>query len=154
MHQPKVLILDEPTSGLDPLMQEVFYELVREAKQQGAAVFASSHILGEVQKMCDRVGIIREGQLVSERNINDMIKEAAHTFDITFAGEPPLAALKKVPGVQVASHHDASVTLHIHGVLAPLFAELSKHRILAINTRNLDLEEVFLSFYKSKGDRS
>ena len=75
MHQPRLLILDEPSSGLDPLMQEVFYELINESKARGAAVFMSSHILGEVQKICDRVGIIRDGELIAERNIAEMAKE-------------------------------------------------------------------------------
>lgn len=151
MHQPPVLILDEPTSGLDPLMQEVFYELLVESKQRGASVFTSSHILGEVQKMCDRVGIIREGRLVAERVVAEMANEAAQTFDIVFKDKPPLAKLKKIKGVQTASHRGNAVTVHIHGPLSPLLAELAKHEILKLDTRTLDLEEVFLRFYKEKG---
>lgn len=147
MHQPQILILDEPTSGLDPLMQEEFYELVKEARQRGASVFASSHILSEVQKMCDRVGIIREGKLVGEREIAEMAEEAAQTFDITFAGKPPLARLKKITGVQNISQDGNGITLHFHGNLGPLFAELANHEVTAIDTRQLDLEEVFLRFY-------
>lgn len=151
MHQPAVVILDEPTSGLDPLMQEEFYELLVETKQRGAAVFSSSHILGEVQKMCDRVGIIREGKLIAERVVADMASEAAQTFDIVFKDEPPLSALKKIKGVQLTSHHGRAITLHIHGELAPLFAELAKHDVTNLDTSHLDLEEVFLRFYKQKG---
>lgn len=147
MHQPKILILDEPTSGLDPLMQEEFYELVKEARQRGASVFASSHILSEVQKMCDRVGIIREGKLVGEREIAEMAEEAAQTFDITFAGKPPLAKLKKISGVQNVAQDGSRLTLHFHGKLGPLLAELANHDVTAIDTRQLDLEEVFLGFY-------
>lgn len=152
MHQPQVLILDEPSSGLDPLMQEVFYELVREAKQRGATVFASSHILSEVQKMCDRVGIIRNGKLVTERNINDMTVDAAQTFDITFVGKMPIAELKRLKGCRVVGHKDTNVTIHMHGKLAPLFALLSKHNVTNIDARNLDLEEVFMGFYQDTGD--
>jgi ABC-2 type transport system ATP-binding protein len=147
MHQPQILILDEPTSGLDPLMQEEFYELVKESKQRGASVFASSHILSEVQKMCDRVGIIREGELVSEREIAEMAAEAAQTFDITFANTPPIAKLKKIKGVQITDQDSDRLTIHFHGKLSPLFAELAKHDVTAIDTRQLDLEEVFLRFY-------
>ncbi len=152
MHEPKVLILDEPTSGLDPLMQEVFYELIDEAKQRGAAVFASSHILSEVQKMCDRVGIIREGKLVEERVMADMVKDAAQTFDISFAGDVPLKALKNIGGSHVSAHKDQAVTIHIHGQLAPLFAVLAKSDVVKIDARNLDLEELFMSYYQSKGE--
>lgn len=147
MHQPTILILDEPTSGLDPLMQEEFYELVKEARQRGASVFASSHILSEVQKMCDRVGIIREGKLVGEREIAEMAEEAAQTFDISFAGKPPLAKLKKIHGVQNVAQDGSRLTLHFHGKLGPLLAELANHDVTAIDTRQLDLEEVFLGFY-------
>lgn len=151
MHQPKILILDEPTSGLDPLMQEEFYKFVAEAKQRGATIFVSSHILSEVQKMCDRVGIIREGKLVTERNIGAMASEAAHTFDINFASKAPVSEIKKIKGVRVVSHDGNSVTVHLRGKLNPLFAILSKHEVLSIDVRNLDLEEVFMHFYKDSG---
>ncbi|HET7673759.1 MAG TPA: ABC transporter ATP-binding protein [Candidatus Saccharimonadales bacterium] len=150
MHEPKVLILDEPTSGFDPLIQEEFYKLIKEAKQKDTVVFASSHILSEVQKMCDRVGIIREGKLIVERSIAEMASEAAQTFDITFAGKVPLGDLKKIKGVKVISHNKQNVAIHIHGHLAPLFRLLSRHDVTSIDTRNLDLEEVFLRFYEGK----
>jgi ABC-2 type transport system ATP-binding protein len=150
MHQPDILILDEATSGLDPLMQEVFYDLMRESTARGAAIFASSHILGEVQKMCDRVGIIKDGRLIAERNIADMATDAAQTFDISFAGQPPLAALKKIKGLRVSSHNNHSVALHIQGDLTALFRLLANHSVTQLDTRQLDLEEVFLHFYESE----
>lgn len=153
MHQPKILILDEPTSGLDPLMQEEFYQLVKEAKVRGSSVFVSSHILSEVQKMCDRVGIIRDGELVTERNIAEMSNEAAQTFDISFASKPPLGELRKIKGVKVVESNGEDVTIHVHGKLAPLFAVLARHDVLKVDARNLDLEEVFLKFYKEKGSK-
>lgn len=152
MHQPKVLILDEPTSGLDPLMQEVFYELILESKARGTTIFTSSHILSEVQKICDRVGIIRESQLVGERTIAEMTKEAAQTFDITFAAKPPLGELQKVKDLKISSHHGNNVTVHINGQLSPLFALLARHEVTHIDARQLDLEEIFLRFYHDEGD--
>ncbi|HVX47897.1 MAG TPA: ABC transporter ATP-binding protein [Candidatus Saccharimonadales bacterium] len=151
MHQPKVVILDEPTSGLDPLMQEEFYELLNESRQRGAAVFSSSHILGEVQKMCDRVGIIREGKLIAERSIADLASEAAQTFDVVFKDKPPINRLRGIKGVQEISTHGNTVTLHFHGELKPLLSELAQHDILKLDTQNLDLEEIFLRFYKQNG---
>lgn len=150
MHQPKVLILDEPSSGLDPLMQEVFYDLLKEAKTRGASVFVSSHILSEVQKMCDRIGIIRDGRLVSESSINELATKAAQTFDITFAGNAPLSEFKKIKGIRIVSHDRDTVTVHMHDKLAPLFALLANHDVVKMDARNLDLEEVFLRFYKDK----
>lgn len=151
MHKPSVLILDEPTSGLDPLMQEVFYELVRESKNRGAAVFVSSHILSEVQKICDRIGIIREGKLVDEQDIAMLSKVASQTFDISFASDPPLAELKKIKGLSVGDISGNDITVRLHGKLAPLFAVLAKHDVSKLDARNLDLEEVFLGFYEDKG---
>lgn len=150
MHQPTVLILDEPTSGLDPLMQEEFYKLVLETKQRGATIFVSSHILSEVQKLCDRVGIIRDGKLVGEYTIAELAQEATQTFDVTFAGRPPIGKLKKVAGIRVASHDGSNVTLHVQGSLQPLLAELAKHAVVKLDARQLDLEELFLRFYESE----
>lgn len=150
MHEPEVLILDEPTSGFDPLIQEEFYKLIVEVKQRGNVVFASSHILSEVQKMCDRVGIIREGKLIVERSIAEMASEAAQTFDISFAGKVPLTELKKIKGLKVVSHNTDRATIHIHGQLAPLFSLLAKSDVTGIDTRVLDLEEMFLRFYEGK----
>lgn len=154
MHQPEVLILDEPTSGLDPLMQEVFYQLIDEARQRQATVFVSSHILSEVQRMCDRVGIIRGGELVAERDIQEMKTEAAQTFDIEFAGnKAPVAALKKIKGVKVVETEGNSLTIHVHGKLKPVFAELARHDVVKLNARNLDLEELFMKFYTGESDK-
>lgn len=147
MHEPQILILDEPTSGLDPLMQDVFHDLLQESKQRGATIFMSSHILSEVQKMCDRVGIIRGGQLVSESKISDLVAEAAQTFDIVFANQTPLAELKKVRGVRVQRHDGNMVTIHMNGKLNSLFTVLAKHDVLKIDARTLDLEEMFMQFY-------
>lgn len=151
MHQPKVLILDEPTSGLDPLMQEEFYKLVAEAKSRGAAVFMSSHILSEVQKTCDRVGIIRNGKLITQKIIADLVHEAAQTFDIVFVGKVPIAELKKVTGAQVTNSTEHGVTVHLHGKLSSLFGVLAKHDVAKIDARNLDLEDMFLGFYSEVG---
>lgn len=154
MHKPDILILDEPTSGLDPLMQEEFYKLILEAKERGASVFMSSHILSEIQKMCDRVGIIRDGKLVDERAISDMSSHASQTFDITFNGNVPAAELKKIKSARVVSIKDSNVTIHMHGELAPLFKVLSNYEVTKIDARNLDLEELFLGFYTGKEKKS
>ncbi len=150
MHQPQVLIMDEPSSGLDPLMQETFYELIKEAKQRGAAIFFSSHIFSEVQKICDRIGIIRSGKLVVERDIAELIKDAAHTFDITFADKPPLAELRKLKDVSVASHDEHNARVHVRGELAPMLGLLSKYDVTKLDAHQLDLEEMFMRFYNQE----
>ncbi len=151
MHKPDVLILDEPSSGLDPLMQEAFYGLLKSAKERGATVFMSSHLLGEVQRVCDRVGIIREGRLIAERSIAELQKDAAHTIDITFRGEPPLAKLKRLSGVEVISHDSNHVSVRLKGSLPPLLGLLSEHDVTQLEVRQLDLEELFIRFYKDEG---
>jgi ABC-2 type transport system ATP-binding protein len=154
MHEPEVLVLDEPTSGLDPLMQEVFYRLVANAKARGASVFVSSHNLPEVQRMCDRTGFIREGKLVAEKTLADLAKTAAHTFDLTFMKDPPLAELKRLPRAQVALNHDPKhVTVVMQGDLAPLFGVLSRHRLQHFNQRDVSLESEFLRLYKKGAKR-
>lgn len=153
MHNPKVLILDEPTSGLDPLIQEVFYELLNEAKERGASIFMSSHILSEVQKTCDTVGIIRKGKLISENNIAEMAGEAAETFDIEFVDKPPLQELRALKDATVKSLGGNKVTVRINGRLSALFAILAKFEVLKIEVRSLDLEESFMHFYEKEEEK-
>ncbi len=151
MHEPMVLILDEPTSGLDPLMQEEFYELVSESKARGAAVFVSSHNLTEVQKMCSRVGFVREGKLVGEHKIADLAKEATQTFDISFVDKVPLAELKKIKKIEAVQNSSHHATIHVRGNLSLLFAVLAKHEVNSINQREVNLEQEFLRLYRGSG---
>ncbi len=149
MHEPDVLILDEPTSGLDPLMQEVFYELVRSAKARGASLFISSHNLSEVRRMCDRIGFIRDGLLVAEMTIADLTAAAAHTFEVTFADEAPVALLRRIKHATVTPsdadpHH---VTIQLQGELRPVFAVLARYHVTQFEQREVDLEEAFLRLY-------
>lgn len=148
MHEPDVLILDEPTSGLDPLMQEAFYKLVRDSCQRGAVVFASSHNFAEVQRMCDRVGFIREGKLVAEQTLADLINKASHTFKLTFRDEAPATELKRLPHTHVTAHDDHHMTISLQGELTPLFALLARHHVTRLEQQEVNLEEEFLKFYR------
>ncbi len=148
MHHPEVLILDEPTSGLDPLKQEAFFELVRQHKNEGATLFISSHNLSEVQKMCDKVGFIRDGQLIAEQAIGDFAKQTTQVYDISFAKEAPVADLQRLPKAKIVSHTSRYVTLKMKGDLSSLFAVLARHKVNSLDRRESSLEEEFLSFYK------
>ncbi len=150
MHDPNVLILDEPTSGLDPLVQDTFLELVEEAKQRNACVFMSSHVLSEVQKVCDRVGIIKDGKLISESIISELAVEASQTMEIVFAKKVPVMALRKVPGITIQSYTTDTAVIHTKGNLSPLFSVLARYNVSKINARTLDLEESFLHFYQNE----
>ena len=152
MNQPEILILDEPTGGLDPLMQEAFYELARQTKSRGATLFISSHNLGEVQKMCDRVGFIRAGRLVAEQTIGDFTKQSTQVYDISFAKDAPLTELKRIKDAAVKVHTPRYVTVKLKGDLTPLFNVLARHSVHSLDRRESSLEEEFLRFYK--GDKS
>jgi len=134
MHEPDILILDEPTDGLDPLMQEAFYDLVRRRKNKGATVFVSSHNLSEVQKMCDRVAIIRDGKLVSESTIAELAIEAAQTFEVKFENKVTLTALKNLPGVKRVHQTNGKFEIHVHGNLSPFLLFLSKQQVKHLAT--------------------
>jgi ABC-2 type transport system ATP-binding protein len=147
-HQPEVLILDEPTSGLDPLMQEAFFELVRTTKERGATIFISSHNLTEVQKICDRVGFIRGGKLIAQQKIEDFVKRAVQTYDISFNQPAPIAELNKIAGVKASANTSKHATVVVKGHLKPLLTALTKFDVTSIDRREDSLENEFLRFYK------
>ena len=145
----ELLILDEPTSGLDPLMEVAFRETVLEAKQRGQGVFLSSHILSEVEALCDRVGILRDGRLVDEGTLEQLRHLHTQTIEVTFAGPAP--DLGTIDGIGVT--HAGPNTLHfeITGQIAPLVDRLAGLSVVAISSREPSLEEVFLHHYGSTG---
>ena len=152
MHEPEVLVLDEPTSGLDPLMQEEFFKLVREARERNACVFVSSHNFSEVQRMCDRVGFIRQGKLVAEQTLADLASKAAHTFTLTFADHTPIAELQKLSQTTISVHDEHNVTVSVTGELSPLFALLGKYHVTRLRQQEVNLEEEFMQFYEGGRD--
>lgn len=148
MHEPDVLILDEPTGGLDPLMQEVFFDLVRQAKRRGTTFFISSHNLSEVQKMCDRVGFIREGKLIAQHSISDLANKTLQTYNISFSKDSPLQELRQIPGAKVKPNTSHHVTVQLKGDLKPLFRVLARHDVISLDPEEVNLEEEFLRFYR------
>jgi polyether ionophore transport system ATP-binding protein len=146
----ELLVLDEPTSGLDPLMEVAFRETVREAKERGQTVFLSSHILSEVEALCDRVGILRAGRLVEEGTLDELRHLSAQTFEVTFASPPP--ALPALPGVRVAEAGANALRLEVTGEVRPLLHELARHPVVSLTSREPSLEEIFLHHYGADGD--
>ncbi len=146
MHRPDLLILDEPTSGLDPLVQQTVLHLVREARTEGRTVFFSSHVLSEVQAVCDRVGIIREGELIAVERISDLVGRGFRRIHLTFAEAPP-ATLFERDGVQVVRRNGAQVVVELVRDPAGFWQAAAPYGILDLETENLSLEDVFLSYY-------
>lgn len=146
MNKPELLILDEPTNGLDPLVQQTVMELVREANQAGATVFFSSHILSEVQTVCDRVGIIREGQLVATERVEDMIRQQFKRLRLNFATMPPTYAFAQ-EGVTELERDEHSVLLEVRENLDKVMKAAVPYGITDIETIPVNLEEIFLAYY-------
>jgi ABC-2 type transport system ATP-binding protein len=145
MTRADLLVLDEPTAGLDPLMEQVFRECVHEASARGQTVFLSSHILSEVEALCDRVAILRAGRLVELGSLDELRHLAALSVDATFAGAVP--DLSAVPGVSDIHTHDRGVRLELRGPVAPLVRALAPTDITELVSREPSLEELFLSHY-------
>ncbi len=140
-----LLLLDEPTAGLDPLMEVAFRQTVVEAKQRGQAVFLSSHILSEVEALCDRVGILRDGRLVDEGTLSELRHLGAQTIEVTFDGPPP--SLDGIPGAHVTRAGAHGLHIEASGSLRPLLAALAAQPVVALRSREPSLEEIFLHHY-------
>ena len=140
-----LLMLDEPTSGLDPLMEMAFRECVREAKERGQAVFLSSHILSEVEALCDRVGILREGRLVDQGTLAELRHLSTQTVEVTFSDRVP--QLPPLPGVQVNPAGPNALRFEVSGSVGPVINALAGHPVSALVSREPSLEEIFMHHY-------
>jgi|SRR5450759_1898589 ABC-2 type transport system ATP-binding protein len=147
----ELLLLDEPTSGLDPLMEVAFRETVHEAKERGQTIFLSSHILSEVEALCDRVGILRGGRLVDEGTLAELRHLSAQTIEVAFEGPAP--ALADLPGVKVAHAGENALRCEVSGSVGPLIAALAGHPVIALTSREPSLEEIFLHHYDASDGR-
>lgn len=147
MHQPELLILDEPTQGLDPLVQHEFYRLIAEARAAGRTVFLSSHVLPEVERTCDRVGIIREGVLVAVEDVASLKAKALRRLEIRFAAPPPLAAFEGLPGVRDLRIENSSLHSQVAGSLDAMIKAAARFEVLDVISTEPSLEEIFLTYY-------
>ena len=147
--RPDLLVLEEPTSGLDPLMEQVFRHCVTEARQAGQTVFLSSHILSEVEALCDRVGILREGRLVEMGTLAEMRHLSTLTVDATFDDVPP--DLTGVAGVKRAVADGRQIHLEMQGSIDPLISALAGTGVRQLLSREPSLEELFLAQYGPDG---
>lgn len=145
MSRAELMILDEPTSGLDPLMEQAFRQCVHEARDRGQTVFLSSHSLSEVEAVCDRVAILRQGRLAEMGTLAEMRHLAALTVEATFAG--PVPDLSVVDGVTEVEVDGQVVRCHVRGSVEPLLKVLSAAGVTKVLSREPSLEELFLALY-------
>ena len=151
MHDPEVLVMDEPTSGLDPLLQNEFYDLVREEQERGVTCFFSSHILSEVRRICDRVAIIRDGGLVALEDIDALLNKSGKLVEFALEEAPSTEALR-FPGVaEIAADGDGRYTLVLAGGYDALIDRLGDYTVTDLSVREASLEDVFMHFYEEAG---
>jgi len=164
MHRPELLILDEPTAGLDPLVQHEFYHLVEESRDAGQTVFLSSHNLPEVQRVCDRVAFVREGELVAVEDVAALTGRAVRELEVTFAAPVPAAAFEGVDGVTAVTANGPgpglggaregggtrTLRLTVRGSLDATVKTLARYQVVTMTSREPDLEDVFLAFYSDR----
>lgn len=145
LHAPRLIVLDEPTSGLDPLMQRTFFDLIQQENKRGATVLFSSHILGEVQRICDRVAIIKDGRIVDLRSIDDLRKSSYKK--VSFTTQEPIANFSLAGAAQIL--HDGAQTSFLYsGEINPLLRTLAGLSLVNADISEPELEEIFLHYYE------
>ncbi len=144
---PSLLIFDEPTDGLDPLVQRAFETLIRERRQAGTTVFMSSHDLAEVERTCDRVAVVRAGQLVAQDSVAALTRRRRRTVSIRFAGAPPIPLLA-LPHVSVLEREDGHIRIAVEGDLNPLLRVLASSDVEDLTVEPPSLEDAFMAFYE------
>jgi beta-exotoxin I transport system ATP-binding protein len=147
-HSPELLILDEPTSGLDPLMQEEFLALVRVERERGCAVFLSSHELDEVERVCDRVGIIRDGTLIAVERVADLLAKTPRRASIEFSETVDVNELRGLPGVSDLAADGRKVEFRVAGDIDAVIKAVAAHHVTDFELAHPTLEEVFLGYYQ------
>ena len=146
MHKPELLILDEPTGGLDPLIQRTVLELVRESRDKGRTIFFSSHILSEVQAVCDRVAIIREGMLISVERVDTLVKQQFRRLRLTLDQSPPPATFTN-DHVKELDRFDHTITLQIHDEMQGVMEMALQYGLRDVEEQPVTLEEIFMTYY-------
>lgn len=146
MKQPELLILDEPTLGLDPILQNKVYEILEESIARGATVFMSSHNLAEVERICHRVGIIKDGKLISVDSVRELKQKRIYNLVARFATEAPQDFV--MPGVEIVKKMPGGVVLRIKGDINPVLEKLKRYELTDIEITHESLEQVFLEFYR------
>jgi len=151
MNRPELLVMDEPSSGLDPLMQRELQAMMREVVAEGRTVFLSSHSLSEVQRVADRVGIIRSGQLVAVESLDALRSKAIRRVELEFGSPVEASVFEAIPGVRAVRVEDDRAVLSFDGTMGVLLKTVAeRYDVVDISTQEADLEEIFLTYYREE----
>jgi len=153
MHNPEIVILDEPTSGLDPLMQTKFIEFILAEKEKGTTIFMSSHMIEEIEKTCDRVGIINAGKIVATETIADLKKRKSKKFLIEFHNEQELSRFLEEP-FKIEKIGPTKAIVIVQGNVQTLLPTLANYQILDLDVISQSLEDIFMHYYEKGGTES
>jgi ABC-2 type transport system ATP-binding protein len=148
MHEPELLILDEPIAGLDPLVQQSFHSLLQEVSAEGRTVFLSSHTLSEVERVTQRLAILRQGRLVVVDSLENLRKVAVQRIEIEFAEHVPAEEFRALPGVKDVEAKELTLTIGFEGSADAVVKAAAAHQVRAIRPREDDLEDIFLRYYR------
>ena len=147
MNSPKLAILDEPTSGLDPLKQQEFQNIVIEQNKEGCSVLLSSHILNEIEDLCEKVGIIKDGTLIASEQISALKNKTNKKYEVTFENPPSENKLSEIKGIYDLKIKDEIATFTIKGNIDDMIKTISKFTVINLRILEPDLEEIFLTYY-------
>lgn len=150
MNEPDLLIMDEPTVGLDPLLQNEIYKILHEMKSKGVTIFISSHNLPEVERLCDRVALIKDGKIVTVSNIADLAQKKSHKIVFQADGEIDLERLKQLKNVQVVGSTAVGTSITASGDISEVVRYLSDYRLKDLTIEHASLEDVFMNYYKKE----
>jgi ABC-2 type transport system ATP-binding protein len=149
MCDPDVLILDEPSSGLDPLLQRTFNEFLLEEQARGKTIFMSSHIMSDVEKVCQRVAVIRQGEIVTIEEVEKLRQKAGQRVTVEFEDAVSAEELARIPGVSMVTSTNHTYHFNVGGSMDALIKALSQHEVVRLQAEEAPLEEVFLKFYEN-----
>ena len=144
-----MLILDEPTSGLDPLLQRTFNEFLLQEQARGKTIFMSSHIMSDVEKVCQRVAVIRQGEIVTIEEVEKLRQKAGQRVTVEFGDTVSADEVARMPGVNIVTSHNHAYHFNVSGSMDALIKALSRHEVLRLQAEEAPLEEVFLKFYEN-----
>ncbi len=147
MNDPDLIIMDEPTNGLDPLVQQTFMDMLREEAGHGTTIFMSSHVLSDVEKVCNRVAIIKEGRIVAEEKVEELRQKSGKVLEVKFA-EPLAKEIFSLPGISNVTQIDNSYRMTVTDGMEALLKEISAHELEDISIHQMTLEDIFMHFYE------